>query len=71
MQKFARDLKQLFADINALDPTVMVVEGAGGQAVSGTIELDDAKMNQLLVQASSFRSCRIGRLSLTCRVFLD
>lgn len=50
MQTFALDLEQLFAEINALDPTVLVVEGDGGQAISGSIQLDDNKMNQLLVK---------------------
>ena len=44
------DLEQLFAEINALDPTVLVVEGDGGQAISGSIQLDDNKMNKLLVK---------------------
>lgn len=52
LQNFARDLEQLFAEINALDPTVLIVEGTGGQAVSGSIELDENKMNQLLIKAS-------------------
>lgn len=46
------DLEQLFAEINALDPTVLVVEGDGGQAISGSIQLDDNKMNKLLVKVS-------------------
>lgn len=45
------DLRKLFADINSLDPTVLVVQNSGGQAVSGSIELDDRKMNELLIQA--------------------
>jgi len=47
---FAKDLEQLFTEIEGLDPTLMVVEGQGGQAVSGSIQLDDNKMNQLLVK---------------------
>ncbi len=53
-QTFARDLEQLFAEIEGLDPTLLVVEGQGGQAVSGSIQLDDNKMNQLLVKVQSF-----------------
>lgn len=49
------DLEQLFTEINALDPTVMVVEGEGGQAISGSIQLDDNKMNQLLVKVHHLR----------------
>jgi hypothetical protein len=50
VQAFSRDLEQLFAEIEGLDPTLMVVEGQGGGAVSGSIQLDDNKMNQLLVK---------------------
>lgn len=50
IKTFAMDLEQLFAEINALDPTVLVVEGDGGQAISGSIQLDDNKMNKLLVK---------------------
>lgn len=53
MQTFALDLEQLFTEINALDPTVLVVEGEGGQAISGSIQLDDNKMNQLLVKVGT------------------
>lgn len=33
-----------------MDPTVMLAEGPAGQTISGSIELDDQKMNQLLLQ---------------------
>lgn len=52
LQVFARDLEQLFGDINALDPTVLVVENPGGQAISGSLQLDDSKMNKLLIKVS-------------------
>ena len=54
LQAFAADLEQLFRDIDALDPTILVVEGPSGQAVSGSLDLDDGKMNKLLVQVSPF-----------------
>ena len=50
LQKFGRDLERLFKDIDSLDPTVMLVEGVGGQAVAGSVELDEGKMNKLLLQ---------------------
>jgi len=54
LQIFARDLEQLFAEIEGLDPTLMVVAGQGVQAISGSIQLDDNKMNQLLIKVSCF-----------------
>ena len=51
-QKFGQDLAQLFKDIDSLDPTVLLVEGANGQAISGSVELDEGKMQKLLLQVS-------------------
>ena len=58
LQAFASDLEQLFREIEALGPVVSVKAGPGGRTMGGRVELDDTRVNRLLMQVCVWSLCK-------------
>jgi len=50
-QAFAADLERLFSELEQMEPELLVVAGAGGEAAAASVLLDDSRINRLILQA--------------------
>ncbi len=50
IQAFAKDLEEIFTDLETLSAQVTVSTGAPGQGVAASVAFDDTQMNRLLLQ---------------------